>query len=136
MNTLLSEHPDVIWGAKIQWTPGSIAFPSAFVDAGVVARKLTINNLGRAALEVILSLGPELVGYGALFDVVDHQNNSVLDTPISIDNTNGDTLVLNVTFDYSSGIGLHKMNLQLQTNDPTNQNVQIPLSATVRDDRR
>jgi hypothetical protein len=119
----------------IQWTPDSITFPSGFVDGGVAARKLTVNNVAGSGsdLYVTPSLGPELVGHGALFGVEDQQNNSVLGTSISI--PSGGNVVLNVTFDYSSGIGAHRLNLQLQTNDPTNQNVQVPLSATVRDRR-
>jgi hypothetical protein len=113
----------------IQWMPAEIGFPTAPVDVGIVKRSLTISNAGDAILAILPTLGPETLGHGAIFDLVNQSGNSILGTRTSIP-SHGNS-VFEVTFDYTSALGAHRLNLQVQTNDPANQNIQIPLSATV-----
>jgi NTE family protein len=101
--------------AKFDW--GSVAVKSQIVDKA----PLTITNAGPELLTVRISL----VGNTAPFGVIGPAGQNLNNQQISV-NPNTST-GLYATLDHSLSVGNYVGSISLQTNDPTNSVVQIPL---------
>jgi hypothetical protein len=77
-----------------------------------------------------MALGDDIIGHGAIFDVLNSAQESVIGKRLTIPQQESSQLT--VTFDYSSGLGRHQVNLNVQSSAPTQDFLVIPLYATVR----
>jgi hypothetical protein len=111
-----------------------VIFPPGLLDSGIARKNLTLTNIGYGHLSLLMELSDDIIGHGAIFDVLNSAQESIIGKRFTIPQQGSSQLI--VTFDYTSGLGRHQVDLNLQTNDLTHDLVVVPLYATVLNTNR